>query len=57
MTLRRRDFLKNSAWGALCLGTSLPSLATPLFDYRSLKDLGPLLAANEFGMRVPEGFR
>jgi secreted PhoX family phosphatase len=59
-TLDRRNFLANSlgALGALSLGPGLTSMvsAQPFLDYRTLKNLGPLQAANEVGMRVPAGF-
>jgi secreted PhoX family phosphatase len=56
----RRNFLMNSigAFGALSLGSGLTSMvsAQPFLDYRTLKNLGPLQAANAFGMRLPAGF-
>jgi secreted PhoX family phosphatase len=59
-TLDRRNFLLNSigAMGALSLGPGLTSMvsAQPFIDYRSLKNLGALQAANAYGMRVPAGF-
>lgn len=59
-TLDRRNFLLNSlgALGALSLGPGLTSMvsAQPFVDYRTLKNLGPLQAANAVGMRLPAGF-
>ncbi|HYX32170.1 MAG TPA: alkaline phosphatase PhoX [Oligoflexus sp.] len=59
-TLDRRNFLMNSlgALGALSLGPGLTSMvsAQPFLDYRTLKNLGPLQAANAVGMRLPAGF-
>lgn len=59
-TLDRRNFLLNSlgAMGALSLGPGLTSMvsAQPFVDYRTLKNLGSLRAANAAGMRLPEGF-
>lgn len=59
-TLDRRNFLLNSisAMGALSLGPGLTSMvsAQPFVDYRTLKNLGPLQAANAVGLRLPAGF-
>jgi len=57
MALHRREFIKNAAMGTLCLGTSLPSLAAPLFSYRGLKDLSALGAPDALGLRLPTGFK
>ena len=58
--LSRRSFFRHSmsGIGVLSLGSGLSSMAMgqPLLDYRSLKNLGPLLAPNELGLRLPSGF-